>query len=67
MNNFNRNTVLVSAIHNTLDDIEIITKVMCHNDTMISAQLRNWQDGKLPDSYFKELLSVYLDELRKGE
>ena len=49
-------------IFDLLDNIEIKTKIMCHNDPHISQQ-----DGKLPDSYFKEFLNKYIDELNKGE
>jgi hypothetical protein len=52
-----------SLIHCLLDVIEIKTKIMCHNDPNISDNLREWQDGKLPDSYFKEMLNKYIDQL----
>ena len=61
--NINRKAMDNSNIHNTLDDIEIITTIMVHNDPNISEQLKEWQDGKLPDSYFKETLNKYIDRL----
>lgn len=64
--NINRKAMDNSNIHNLLDDIEIKTKIMCHNDPLISEKLKDWQDGKLPDSYFKETLNKYMDELNKG-
>lgn len=54
-------------IFDQLDDIEIKTKIMCHNDPHISQQLRDWQDGKLPDIYFKEILNKYIDQLNGEE
>lgn len=67
INHFNRDTVLLNAIHNQLDDIEIHTKVMAHNDPAISDKLKAWQDGKIPDLYFKEVLNDYLERLRGGK
>jgi hypothetical protein len=56
-----------SELHKLLDDIEIKTKIMCHNDPNISEKLKDWQDGKLPDQYFKEILDVYINELNMGD
>lgn len=52
-----------SQLHKLLDDIEIKTKIMVHNDPNISEKLKEWQDGKIPDSYFKETLNKYIDRL----
>jgi len=51
------------AIHGLLDDIEIKTKTVITKDILISRILIEWQNGKLPDDYFKRVLEDYLDIL----
>lgn len=53
------------VIHRLLDDIEVKTRVMVHNDPHICHELKDWQDGKLPDSYFKEFLNKYIEALNE--
>lgn len=52
-------------IFNLLDDIEIKTKIMVHNDPNISREVRLWQDSELSDIYFKEFLNKYIDRLNE--
>ena len=55
--------VQAQLIFSLLDRIEGQTRVMAHKDDNISHQLKRWQDGHLPDSYFRETLNKYLDRL----
>ena len=49
-------------IFRMLDRIENKIGVMAE----IAEQLRKWQDGKLPTSYFKEQLNKYWDDKISG-
>jgi hypothetical protein len=50
-------------IHKLLDDIEIKTRVVVTKNDLISDTLLTWQNGKLPDEYFRRILQDYLDEM----
>ena len=53
-------------IFRMLDRIEDKIGVMAHEIPEIAEQLRKWQDGKLPTSYFKEQLNKYWDDKISG-
>lgn len=53
-------------IFRMLDQIEDETGIMADEIPEISAQLKEWQDGKLPNSYFKEQLNKYWDDKISG-
>lgn len=56
-----------TRIFRLLDCIELKTKVMAHEDSRIASSLKDWQDGKLANSFFIEVLSGYVDDLNSGE
>jgi len=58
--------VTSEIIFRMLDQIENKTGVMAHEIPEISVQLKDWQDGKLPSSYFKEQLNKYWDDKISG-
>lgn len=52
-----------NIIFNILDRIEDRTKLMINEIPELKDYMRKWQDGKLKDIYFKEILNKYVDEL----
>lgn len=53
-------------IFRMLDRIEDKVGIMAHEIPEIGEQLKKWQDGKLPTSYFKEQLNKYWDDKISG-
>jgi len=62
MNSFHKD-ILTRSIFLALDSIENKTNIMAHHNPVINDKLKDWQDGKLPDVYFKEFLNKYIDQL----
>ena len=59
----NHNELKKNMIFALLDRIEDQTGVMAHEDDRIKNELKRWQNNELKDSYFKELLNKYHDDL----
>jgi regulator of replication initiation timing len=55
---FNKN-----RIFNTLDKIEDKTEIMIHEIPELKHELKLWQDNKIQDLFFFNLLMKYLDSL----
>lgn len=52
-----------NRIFSMLESIEKKTKIMAHHDENIKNELKQWQDGKLKDSYFNLILVNYFDSI----
>lgn len=53
-------------IFNTLDKIEDRVGLMAHEIDAIRYSLLLWQDGKIKDFVFQDLLNKYLDSLNSS-
>ena len=56
-----------SYIFNKLDIIEFKTNEMIHHIPELKESMKLWQDNKLNDSYFSEILNKYLDEIEQSK
>lgn len=55
-----------NKILNTVDKIEERFNVMMHEIPELAEDFKNWQDGKIKNATFMEILNKYLDSKNKG-